>query len=133
MRALALLLVLAAPAPAQADLYRWVDPATGSVKFSSLPPSDPQLPAEVMPYRGPAKRAVPDAAESVAALEARWRAMVLQLAAHTPQEMSRDRNALRAELDAYESLRAQLDRLDPAGTRRRAAETGVLVERLRAR
>ena len=133
MRALALLLVLAAPAPAQADLYRWVDPATGSVKFSTLPPSDARLQAEVMPYRGPPKRAVPDAAESVAALEARWRAMVLQLAARAPQEMSRDRNALRAEFDAYESLRAQLDRLDPAGARRRAAETGVLVERLRVR
>jgi hypothetical protein len=126
---LALLLVLAAPA--QADLYRWVDPATGSVKFSTLPPADPQLPAEVVPYRGPRALATPT--DSVAALEARWRAMVLELAARAPQDTNRERGALRAELEAYEALRAQLDRLDPAGTRRRAAETGVLVERLRGR
>ena len=130
MRVLALLLVLAAPA--QADLYRWVDPASGSVKFSTLPPADPQLQTEVVPYRA-SKRAVPDSAESVAALEARWRAMVLELAASAPRDTGRDRGALRAEMEAYESLRAQLDRLDPGGARRRAAETGVLVERLRGR
>jgi len=69
----------------------------------------------------------------VAALEARWRAMVLQLASRPPQDMSRDRGAVRAELQTYESLRAELDRRDPAGAPRRAAETGVLVERLRTR
>lgn len=45
MRGLALLLLLCA-APALADLYRWVDPQTGSVKFSSYPPpwyGDPAL------------------------------------------------------------------------------------------
>jgi hypothetical protein len=70
VRALALLLALAAPA--HADLYRWVDPDTGSVKFSNLPPSNPEL-------------------------------------------------------------RAELERRDPAGASRRAAETGALVERLRQR
>jgi hypothetical protein len=130
VRALALALVLAAPA--HADLYRWVDPDSGSVKFSTLPPADPRLPAEVVPYRAP-RRATAAPADSAAALEQRWRAMVLQLASRSPQDMSRDRGALRAELEAYESLRAQLDRLDPAGASRRAAETGVLAERLRAR
>ena len=131
MRVLALSLVLSAPA--HADLYRWVDPATGSVKFSTLPPADPQLPAEIVPYRGPQQRAVPDTRDSLAALETRWRALVLQLATKAPQEMAREPGALRAQFEAYESLRAQLDRLDPAGAPRRAAETRALVERLRAR
>ncbi|HYL26160.1 MAG TPA: DUF4124 domain-containing protein, partial [Burkholderiales bacterium] len=30
-------------APAHADLYRWVDPDTGSVTFSNLPPANPEL------------------------------------------------------------------------------------------
>src|SRR5207237_1940670 len=46
LRTLALLLVLAAPA--YADLYRWVDAASGSVKFSNLPPADARLGAEVV-------------------------------------------------------------------------------------
>jgi hypothetical protein len=128
---LALSLILSLPA--HADLYRWVDPATGSIKFSTLPPSDPRLEAEVVPYRGPPKRAAPDAAGSITALETRWRAIVLQLSAKGSQDGARQPGALRAELEAYESLRAQLDRLDPAGAPRRAAETRILVERLRAR
>jgi hypothetical protein len=35
--AVAVLLLFRA-APAAADLYRWIDPETGSVKFSSYPP-----------------------------------------------------------------------------------------------
>lgn len=131
MRALALSFVLSLPA--HADLYRWVDPATGSVKFSTLPPEDPRVQAEVVPYRGQPRRTLAAAADSLAALEARWRAMVLQLSAKAPQDGSRGPGALRAELEAYESLRAQLDRLDPAGAPRRATETRILVERLRAR
>lgn len=33
-----LLLATLAPVQANADLYRWVDPETGSVKLSSYPP-----------------------------------------------------------------------------------------------
>lgn len=132
MRALALFLIFAAPA--HADLYRWVDPATGSVKFSTLPPADSHVQADVVPYRAPLKPAAgAGASNSAVALEQRWRALVLQLASKPPQDTSRDRGALRAELEAYEQLRAELDRRDPAGAPRRAAETGALVERLRAR
>jgi Domain of unknown function (DUF4124) len=131
VRALALLLVLAAPA--HADLYRWVDPYSGSVKFSSLPPENPQLHAEVVPYRAPKQAASAAAASSLAALETRWRAAVLLLAAKEPQDTARNRGALRQELETYEALRAELDRRDPAGAQRRAAETGALVERLRLR
>ena len=58
---------------------------------------------------------------------------MLQLAAKGPQDVARDRGALRQELETYESLRAELDRRDPAGAQRRAAETGALVEGLRPR
>ncbi|HYY61707.1 MAG TPA: DUF4124 domain-containing protein [Burkholderiales bacterium] len=132
MRALALLLFAAAPA--YADLYRWVDPESGSVKFSSLPPANPQLRAELVPYSGPPRpAAAAGGSNSVAALEQRWRALVLQLAGRGAQDMARDRGALRQELETYEALRAELDRRDPAGASRRAAETGALVERLRPR
>jgi hypothetical protein len=129
VRALALLLVLAAPA--HADLYRWVDPDTGSVKFSTLPPANPGLGAELVPYRAPKPPA--SSSSSLAALEARWRALVLLLASRSPQDTGRDRGALREELETYEAVRAELDRRDPAGAPRRAAETGALVERLRQR
>ena len=132
MRALALLLVLAGPA--HADLYRWVDTDSGSIKFSNLPPANPQLQAGVVPYRGPPKpTASAGAPNSIAALEQRWRALVVQLAGRGPQDTGRDRGALREELETYEALRAELDRRDPAGAPRRAAETGALAERLRAR
>jgi hypothetical protein len=132
VRALALLVMCAAPA--HADLYRWVDPDSGSVKFSSLPPANPQLRAELVPYGAPPRPAAAAAgSNSVAALEQRWRALVLQLAGRGAQDMARDRGALRQELETYEALRAELDRRDPAGASRRAAETGALVERLRPR
>jgi uncharacterized protein DUF4124 len=132
VKALALLLALSAPA--HADLYRWVDPESGSVKFSTLPPANPELRAELVPFRGPPRPAIPAAAPgSLAALDARWRALVLQLAGRSARDTGRDRGALREDLETYEALRAQLDRLDPAGAPRRAAETGVLVERLRQR
>ena len=38
MRALISLAMLAWAGAAAADLYRWIDPETGSVKFSSYPP-----------------------------------------------------------------------------------------------
>jgi hypothetical protein len=128
-----LVVLLLVAAPAHADLYRWVDPDSGSVKFSSLPPENPQLHAEVVPYRAPKQAASAAAANSLAALETRWRAAVLQLATKGAQDMARDRGALRQELETYEALRAELDRRDPAGAQRRAAETGAMVERLRPR
>jgi len=53
--------------PAAADLYRWVDPETGSVKFSNYPPpwhGDPELErrapkVEVIPERSSAPSSGP--------------------------------------------------------------------------
>ena len=57
------LLALLATAPALADLYRWVDPQTGTVKFSSYPPpwyGDPALEARSPKVQHiPAGRAAP--------------------------------------------------------------------------
>jgi len=73
-----LLAALAAPLPAHADLYRWVDPQSGSVKFSSVPPDwygDPLREGiaprvEVLRYRGPpAAKLPPTAAEEIGTLE----------------------------------------------------------------
>jgi len=65
----AAMLVWAAPysAPAAADLYRWVDPETGSIKFSNAPPrwyGDPALErgapkVEVIPERSSAPSSGP--------------------------------------------------------------------------
>ena len=64
------LLGLAFSLPAHADLYRWVDPQSGSVKFSSVPPDwhgDPLREGvaprvEVLRYQGPAPAKLPPTA-----------------------------------------------------------------------
>jgi hypothetical protein len=81
MRAILLVFLLAA-FPAHADLYRWVDPQTGSVKFSTYPP----------PWFGQP------------ALEI---------------------------IEAYQAVRAELDRLDPAGAARRSQQEAGFIETLR--
>ena len=72
MRAL-LAAALLVPQLAAADLYRWVDPQSGSVKFSSAPPpwyeTERGPKVERIPYQGPAAgpAARPAAAEKPAA------------------------------------------------------------------
>jgi hypothetical protein len=142
MRALSFLIALIA-SPVHADLYRWIDPQTGSVKFSSYPPpwyGDPEsargAPAvEVIPYRGPGAPPKPVAApekpssvaSTLATLEARW-ASLLQFFATLPAttDFNRAGSGIQQQLEAYQALSAELDRLDPAGAqRRRAHEAGV--------
>jgi hypothetical protein len=143
MRFLLLALALGA-CDARADLYRWVDPATGSVKFSNTPPpwygdaekerSAPRV--EVIKERArsaaPPKPAPPPEgaaarAAAVAALEERWYELAKSLAALPPgTDLTRADPALRQQLEAYRALGAELERLDPPGsTRRRAAESNL--------
>jgi hypothetical protein len=71
MRIAALMAALFWAATAAADLYRWVDPETGSVKFSSYPPpwygderrekSSPKV--EHIPARAPGAKSQPEEAE----------------------------------------------------------------------
>ena len=124
--------------PAQADLYRWIDPATGAVKISTLPPADTTIEAEVVRYNAPPTPkpapviplAKPPAA-SVLELEGRWRALLTQLTGVSPQDFKQGSEGLRQQIEAYEAVRAELDRQDPAGAARRGAESTTLLERLK--
>jgi|tagenome__1003787_1003787.scaffolds.fasta_scaffold20283672_2 hypothetical protein len=133
---IALLLALVAGS-AHADLYRWVDPASGSVKFSSLPPSDPRVEPGVVRYNAPALppkpvAVAPAASGPTAELESKWRTLLTELIGSLKRgDLAKGSDDLRQHLQAYEAVRSQLDRLDPAGAARRAAEAAVLVERLK--
>ena len=133
MRTLVLLFCLCAPA--HADLYRWIDPETGSVKLSSLPPGDSSINADVVPYRAPPlpkSTATPrPAASAVQALQARWAEILTQITGLSPQDFQRGGAGLKQQLDAYESVRVELDRLDPAGAARRRAEAASLIQKAR--
>lgn len=136
MRALALALFVALPA--HAELYRWVDPDSGSIKFSNLPPSDPGVSAEVISYGAPkppaaaaAARGEKPAPSALTFLEGRWRELLTQFTGIGPGDMNRAGEGLRQHLEAYESVKAELDRLDPAGAARRQSESLSVFERLR--
>jgi len=123
---------------AHADLYRWVDRESGSVKYSNTPPAwfgdqerERSAPAvEVLRYRGPGVPAKPPAAPEtlaaaslVAALETRWAGLVQFFATLPPStDFSRAGAGIQQQVAAYQALSAELDRLDPAGTPRRRAQ-----------
>jgi len=149
VKGLVLLAALAAafsPAlPAHADLYRWVEPQSGSVKYSNAPPpwfGDPERehrhPAvEVIRY-GPAtstQEAKPAAASPLAALEARF-ASLLQFFQSLPRSADFDRSgaAFQQQAEMYKAVSAELDRIDPSGAARRraAAQAAGLFDQLRA-
>ena len=140
MKGLVLLAALL-PLPAHADLYRWVDPQSGSVKFSSTPPpwyGDPDkergAPAvEVVPYRarGAAVKPAPApekkaAAGALAGLEARWAELLRFFAALPP---GTDFSGLQQQLQEYAAAGAELNRLDPAGAQRRRAQEAAALSR----
>ena len=142
MRLLAALLFVALPA--HADLYRWIDPETGSIKFSNLPPSDASIKAEVIPSRVPAPPpapakpkpvAEPSAAAAgagpVAALEGRWSELLTQLTGVAPSDFNKGAEGLRQHMEAYEAVRVELDRLDPSGAARRKRESTSMLDRLK--
>jgi len=125
---------LLVPQLAAADLYRWVDPQTGSVKFSSAPPpwyeTERGPTVERIPYQGPAARPAgadkPVAGGGIAALEARWRESLRSLAG-TLAKGDPGAPAAKQQLDAFQAISAELDRLDPGGRdRRRAEQLGLL-------
>jgi hypothetical protein len=136
MRTAALLLMVALPA--HADLYRWIDPESGSVKLSTQPPSDPTVGAELVPFRNPAAPApqaaaapAKPAAGPIAALEARMAEILAQFTGAGSQDLSRSGQGLRQHVEAYDAVRAELDRLDPAGAARRRNEATGLLDRMR--
>lgn len=122
-------------ASAHAQLYRWVDPDSGSVKFSSLPPSDPRIHAEVVaPRSGPIARqpaAASSALPPVAPLDTRWRELLARLMTATEKDVLSSPDSVRQDIEMLQALRAELDRTDPAGAAQRQREERALLERLR--
>ena len=135
MKGLVLLAALL-PLPAHADLYRWVDPQTGSVKFSSTPPpwfGDPEKergsPAvELVPDRARGSTAAPEKkpAGGLAGLEARWADLLRYFASLPP---GTDFSGLQQQLQEYATAGAELTRLDPAGAQRRRAQEAAALAR----
>ncbi len=124
MFALAFLLLCSA---AYADLYRWVDPESGSVKLSNTPPpwyergGGPAV--ERIPYTTSGAKqpaADPLAPTPVGVLQARWREVLLAASSQPTRE----------SVQALVLLTAQLDRADPAGARRRQEEVASIQRSL---
>jgi Domain of unknown function (DUF4124) len=132
--------------PAQAELYRWIDRESGSVKFSNLPPpwfGDPEkerhAPAvEVIRYNPAASadaaspQKLSPAASMLSVLEARW-AGFMQFFATVPAttDFNRAGAGIQQHIEAYEALRAELDRIDPAGMQRRRSQEAGIFETMR--
>jgi hypothetical protein len=142
---------------AAADLYRWVDPDTGSIKFSSYPPpwyGDPgrergapkveHIPARQAtpapapapaagqartPAKVPAAPSAAPASAEVAALELRRKQMLEQLRAAAARAPERSGPELQKLFSAYGQLVAEMDRLDPQGAAARRVDTQALLER----
>ena len=142
MKYLVLLLLVLGGASVHADIYRWVDRETGTVKFSHRPPpwyGDPEkardAPAvEVIQYRAePAKPpAAPKPAAGLAGLQARMNEIVKSFSVlPSTNEFERAGAAIQQQIEAYQALSAELDRLDPAGAARRREQDAPILERLR--
>jgi hypothetical protein len=142
---LALLLALCALAsPALAELYRWVDPQSGSIKYSNHPPpwhgdatraaSAPKV--EVIPSQvaAPSKlAAAPESkSELLAGLESRWRDLLEDLGTFNSRaDFERAGAGLRQHVETYDAVRAELDRIDPAGAARRRKEEGGALDKVK--
>ena len=138
---ISVVVMLAWPAPAAADLYRWVDPETGSVKFSSYPPpwyGDPERElrspkVERIPEMKTAPKAEPSTGQGpeLGALEAMRKSLLQQLAVLPGREdFNRAGAGFKQQLETYRALAAEIDRIDPGGAARRRAENQTLFEKL---
>jgi Domain of unknown function (DUF4124) len=129
--------------PALADLYRWADPETGSVKFSSYPPpwygdagkergapKVERIPAQPQGAPAPSEpvgeKVGTEAAPRLEALEAQRKQLLRQIgegAGQSPELFKR-------RVQAYQALSDEMDKADPAGARARAAQARALLEHL---
>ena len=142
---LAVLVLGLCAGPALADLYRWVDPETGSVKFSSYPPpwygdatkerGQPKverIPAQSEGAPAPAQagaegeKAGAAAGPGLEALEARRNALLKEIAEGAGQSPE----LFKRRIQAYQAVADEMDKADPAGAQARAAEARALLENL---
>ena len=141
MRIAVAVAVMAWAGTAGADLYRWVDRDSGSIKYSSYPP--PWYGDEAKQRRAPkveylpagrttdaateAAGAAQDGARRLEGLEAQRKQLLQQLArpgaGRAPQELQK-------QLEAYSALSDQMDKLDPPGAAVRRGEVQALIERI---
>ena len=130
---------------ALADLYRWLDPETGSVKYSSYPP--PWYGNAAAERRAPKVVLIPAASDTAArpaapgkaqeggrameTLEARRKAVLQQLPALAAQDGSaRAGSALKTQLEAYATIADRIDKLDPAGAAARRGELQMVMGKI---
>lgn len=151
MRLLLALALLAFAHGAAADLYRWVDPETGSVKFSSYPPpwyaegasprGKPKV-ERIPPGRQPVVRVDDAPADApgdagaradggAEALASQRKALMGALPALAAQRGNpRGAQDLQKLVESLAAVSGQLDKLDPAGAGARAAEVKGLLQQL---
>jgi len=140
--------MLAWAAPAAADLYRWVDPETGSVKFSSYPP--PWYGDEAQQRRAPKVEHIPARSNPVApldpaadkprdsrlpeggvqALEAQRKAVLQQIAESAARSGPERGAGMQKQLEAFAELSARLDKVNPEGAAARRAEAEALLQKM---
>jgi hypothetical protein len=132
--------VLFTALPARADLYRWIDPETRAIKYSSYPPpwaGDAERerrspPVEVLRYTPRGAARTPEGDKAIAPLEERRRRLLQELLA-LPERRDRGPDEIQRQLQAYQLLAYELDRLDPKGAPARKAEDYEVMEKLRRR
>lgn len=144
----ALLAVLAGVAfDADAELYRWRDPHTGTIKYSSYPPpwygdesraaSAPKV--EVLggekPAGGADAKASDPMAEKVAEvirfMEQRREQLLSRITvARASAGFSPTDPAFRADLEAYRNVTRELDKFDPKGAAARSKADARVFENL---
>ena len=146
-------LLLAVSLPAHADLFRWVDAETGTVKFSNLPPPAAAKGVQVIRYGTPAPAAAaepkavvpprpapaanaaapapaPDAQNTISVLQERWNELREKFAVIPPStDFERAGSGIQGQVEAYKAVSAELDRMDPAGAARRRSEEGGALDR----
>jgi hypothetical protein len=147
MRFLALALVLLSFS-VHAELYRWIDRPSGSVKYSSTPPpwygdaakERANPPVEVIRFDAPGTAAKPTPKEqsaritaaTIASMEARWQELNKFFAELPPStDYARAGEGIQPQIAAYQTLSRELDRLDPAGAKRRRAQRPPALDLLR--
>lgn len=154
MRVVVAVAVMAWAGAAGADLYRWVDRDSGSIKYSSYPP--PWYGDEAKQRRAPKVEVIPagrsstkaspspqdaepdpgsrgDGSKALEALEARRKQLLGAISAIPPNfDYSRDGPAFRRQLEAFQAVSVEMDRIDPKGAEQRLAEAKTAIERIAA-
>ena len=138
----AVVFLLLRAGPAAADLYRWIDPESGSIKYSSYPPpwygdaaAERRAPkVEVIPARETATKPGPvdktkEGSRAMDSMETQRKAMLQQLSVLAAQGGDGG-PALKRQLENYAALAGQMDKLNPEGAAARRGELQIVLEKI---